>query len=127
MERLVILIDDDEITHLLTTKILQLKFPGLTIRNFTSAQSALQFLEAEETAIGREITIFLDLNMPQINGWQFMDILEKKEFNFQLQVFILTSSIDSEDRRKCRNYALIKAFVSKPLSHKKIEELKLLS
>lgn len=123
MRSLAILIDDDQITHLFTTRILNVKFPRLPVKNFISAREAIDFLDHQDLNGTTEVNLFLDLNMPGMNGWEFMDHLDRKSFSFEVRVFVLTSSINRDDQEKCKKYSLIESFISKPLSLKKIEAL----
>lgn len=60
--------------------------------------------------------ILLDLNMPVLNGWQFLDKLkEKDEMANRIKVAIVTSSIDPEDKDKAKDYEVVDYFLSKPL------------
>lgn len=60
--------------------------------------------------------ILLDLNMPVLNGWQFLDKLkEKDEMANRIKVAIVTSSIDPEDKDKAKDYDVVDYFLSKPL------------
>jgi CheY-like chemotaxis protein len=61
--------------------------------------------------------ILLDLNMPDKNGWDFLETLRQCEKKLQgrTMVFILTSSIAASDKALSQNYRLVKGFLHKPL------------
>jgi CheY-like chemotaxis protein len=69
--------------------------------------------------------ILLDINMPIMNGWEFLD--EYKRMNLdplgKTKIFIISSSVFSNDINKARSYPLVKDFISKPLNVDKIVEL----
>jgi len=69
--------------------------------------------------------IFLDINMPIMNGWEFLD--EYKRLNIdplgKSKIFIISSSVFSNDINRARSYPIVKSFISKPLSVEKIKEL----
>jgi CheY-like chemotaxis protein len=69
--------------------------------------------------------ILLDINMPIMNGWEFLD--EYKRLNIDPQgktkIYIISSSVFSNDINKARSYPLVKDFISKPLNVDKIVEL----
>ena len=63
----------------------------------------------------KKYMILLDLNMPVMNGWEFLEELEKTEIASQAKVAIVTSSIDSADRKKAKEFEMVEYFLSKPL------------
>jgi CheY-like chemotaxis protein len=69
--------------------------------------------------------IFLDINMPIMNGWEFLE--EYKRLNIdplgKSKIFIISSSVFSNDINRAKSYPIVKSFVSKPLSVEKIKEL----
>lgn len=87
--------------------------------SYTDAQKALDFLQEnkknEETLPD---VILLDLNMPVLDGWDFLDTFETliKEFKKNIRVFIVSSSVDEKDLLRSKSYVAVKGFISKPLS-----------
>jgi CheY-like chemotaxis protein len=65
--------------------------------------------------------ILLDINMPGISGWTFLDQLN--QLNRKVAVYMYSSSIDPDDMRKVRQYAVVKDFLPKPLDNKTIRRL----
>jgi len=57
--------------------------------------------------------LFLDLNMPEMTGWDFLDIFKPK--NIGPKVYILSSSVDERDITKASSYSIVKKYLSKPL------------
>lgn len=110
------LVDDQPISNFITKKFLELEgFPGI-IEDFTDPNEAIQNITQEENAL-----IFLDINMPGMNGWEFMDALKDK--NIQHQIIILTSSTSKLDKEKARNYPCVIKYMEKPMNKKKFSEL----
>ncbi|MBC5992464.1 response regulator [Pontibacter cellulosilyticus] len=110
-------IDDDHINNFLTERVLQeAGLPSLT-RSYASAEVAL----ADIVQTSREELpdiVFLDLNMPAMNGWQFLEALEpyKEKILGKSHIYILTSSLDTSDVKKSEDYELIDGFIHKPLT-----------
>lgn len=69
--------------------------------------------------------VFLDINMPVMNGWGFLDELQTFAREDNTQVFVVTSSIDRADVEHAKQYALVKRFLSKPVDAEVLEELRL--
>ncbi|MDW3502850.1 response regulator, partial [Escherichia coli] len=71
--------------------------------------------------------IFLDLNMPVMGGWEFLDNFIKKEyqeFNTKTKVIVLSSTIDPTDIEKSKTYPIVIDFLSKPITKEMLEDLK---
>jgi len=116
------LIDDDNVTNMLNRFFLEEHYPTLEIRSFIYANEALDVL-----AQGREKVDFvlLDINMPGMNGWEFLEALQLTEHTADTlpEIYMLSSSLDPEDQAKARNSALVKGFISKPLEVEKLSFL----
>jgi len=87
--------------------------------SYTEAQKALNFLE--ENTKNEEMlpdVILLDLNMPVMDGWDFLKVFEKlnKELKKNIRVFIVSSSVDEKDVLRSKLFEGVKGFISKPLS-----------
>ena len=87
--------------------------------SYTEAQKALDFLQ-ENKKNGETLpdVILLDLNMRVIDGWDFLETFETlvKEFEKNIRVFIVSSSVDEKDVLRSKSYVAVKGFISKPLS-----------
>jgi len=127
----VLCIDDDSIS--LTISRLLLKRTGFANEIFTAidGSDALIFLETlfSENTNPQEVApnlILLDINMPVINGWDFLDayIAQYAEKLPNTKVVILSSTIDPEDLLHAKEYAVVAQFISKPLSVENLAELK---
>jgi CheY-like chemotaxis protein len=69
--------------------------------------------------------IFLDINMPIMNGWEFLDEYEKIKslVNKETSIYMLSSSVYNDDIKKAETYSCVKKFISKPLTLEKLENL----
>jgi len=115
------IIDDDQLSILLTKTMLELESSISDITTFLSADDAL---EALNTSIDSDIpdTILLDINMPGMDGWDFLDSFSPLEnkLNKVCKVYILTSSLDSADAEKSKAYPQVVGFLHKPITSEAI-------
>lgn len=118
------IIDDDEISILLTSMMLESNHFARQIEEFLHPEEALQNLQTVPDEVLPQI-IFLDLNMPILNGWEFLDALSVKEDRFQgkCAVFILTSSIDAQEKELAKQYSMVCGFLQKPLNEQQLAQI----
>lgn len=105
----IVLVDDEPIVNMMHHKMITSYRSSIKIHSFTDAMAALIFVEANPPDL-----ITLDINMPVINGWQFLHLLEAKEID--IDVVIISSSIDQQERRKAFTFKNVKHFLVKPLT-----------
>lgn len=118
MSRHIFLIDDDPVINLINKKIINKTFPS-KVTAFTHASDALLQLKNWAGHDPGQLPhfIFLDINMPGIDGWEFLDEFIKFPQTVQkIQVIMLTSSIDNDDIDRSRKYKPVLDFISKPLT-----------
>ena len=122
----VILVDDDPIANMISIKIIQRNFAGGVVA-FANAQEALEQITAWWSHEGpaEPVVIFLDINMPHMDGWEFLNEFEKLPgaVRDKIIVAMLTSSIDVDDIEKSKTYRSVKEFISKPLTQDKLSIL----
>ena len=88
--------------------------------DFRDPKQALAFIESGYDNFG-SLCIFLDINMPELSGWDFMEILNKKIVpKDKIHIYILSSSINDLDIQKAEEFAIVKAYLSKPLTIEKL-------
>lgn len=81
---------------------------------FESPTVALEWLSTNPADI-----LLLDINMPEMKGWQVLDELERRGIN--IQVKMLTSSMDPHDVEESKNYGMVSGFLNKPLKEEEVE------
>lgn len=123
--RLYMLIDDVDVFNKVHGKVISLADPDASVTCFLSSVEALNYLKE---AIRQQETpdfIFLDINMPEINGFELLDQLKElyPAETDALQVYMLTSSLDERDVLRSEGYAAIKGYYSKPLTKDIIQSL----
>ena len=123
------IIDDDNTYVKLISKLIEIKNLCKKLLVFKNGEEAFNYFDKLSTKdqSSKEIPelIFLDLNMPIMNGWEFLDKfkgLDKKlEENFKL--YIVSSSINPLDKERAKEYELVSDFISKPIHAKRLEEV----
>lgn len=111
------LIDDDDIFIFVLRKLLQKTGRFDQVTDVRNGHDAIEWLVGQYEADGNlPEMIFLDLNMPILDGWQFLDEVEKLPFKDQLRIHIISSSIDPKEIEKSKEYVTVKSFVSKPVT-----------
>ena len=123
MFRKVLLVDDDDIVNSINSVIIKHAKFANEVESINNVPSAIQFLNDAKSNGTLPDVIFLDLNMPGLDGWDFMDEYEKIGTNGSTKVIMLTSSISLRDEQKAESTEQIAAFVSKPLSPELLEKL----
>jgi CheY-like chemotaxis protein len=119
----VVIIDDDEIYLLLHKKIIEISKFHDTPLSFNSAQKGLDFMinHPDKT---KPILLFLDINMPEMNGWDLLEIIHQDTFFKEVYVIMVTSSVDEEDKAKAYSYPKVIEYVEKPFDDAVLQKLK---
>ena len=105
----IMLVDDIVISNFIVKKLITKFFTEYEIYDYTYSLKALDDI----IEINPDI-IFLDLNMPEVDGWRFLDLMIEKNINHP--VYILSSSTSELDLRKSKLYGNVKEFLVKPLN-----------
>ena len=118
------LIDDDTLSVYLTEQLLRAEGFSTAISTFYSAPQALQQL-VEDTAETAPQVVFLDLNMPLLNGWEFLEALapHKEALLGRCHIYILTSSLALSDLEKSKQYELVAGLIHKPIDTEEIRAI----
>src|ERR1041384_6541791 len=121
----VLLIDDDEDTNFFNHRLLTRMNAAEEIRIAESGEDALAYLNHNLEGNNNPMLVFLDLGMPGINGWEFLDEYHKfsPKQKRNVRVFILTSSINPHDKVRAERKEEIAGFLNKPLTENKIQEI----
>jgi CheY-like chemotaxis protein len=126
---IVMLIDDEEIDNFISKKMITAYSFAEKVLAFRSVEKALAYLRSIPYSDNKEKLIpdyiFLDLNMPILNGFQFLDEFEKlpSELKSRIKIIILTASISPPDIEKSKKYNNVTGFLHKPLTEKHLQEL----
>jgi CheY-like chemotaxis protein len=116
------IIDDDEIIIYLTDKLLKKVDFANKVETFFDAESALKALNfAKQQGENIPDVILFDLNMPVMNGWDFIEEFQKLKLD--IPCFVFTSSIDPSDKQRSYQYTEIRDFITKPLTVQKLDKI----
>ena len=120
------IIDDDPMNNLICAKILEFTFPKAKVNSFVDPRDGLNYLllnYIQDKNI--PLLLFLDINMPDLSGWDVLDHL--KEFSDQvmarMKIYMLSSSICPEDKEKAASYPFVSGYINKPLSKIKLHSI----
>jgi CheY-like chemotaxis protein len=123
MSSKVLIIDDDDVVHFMHETLLKIGGINAPTHSFLNGKQALDYL-VNHCSPEDQYLMLLDINMPEMNGWQLLDELEKQQLNCQISTIILTSSVDSEDHLKAKKYSRVIGFIEKPLTTDHVQKLK---
>lgn len=120
----VLLVDDNPSTNFLNKKLLAEIAPETTVFEIEDAMDLLQFLKNEKkskSGCPKPGIIFLDINMPKMDGFEFLMEYEKlkEDIKKDILIVILTTSIWSKDKKMAFDSEYIYDFVEKPLTQEK--------
>lgn len=118
-----LLIDDDEIVNSINKVILQHAKFAKEIVTLTFAGDAIKLLKKNASEGVLPDVIFLDVNMPDMNGWDFIEEFEKFDLYGKTKIIMLTSSINPRDEQRANATKQVTAFLSKPLSPELLENI----
>ncbi|MFT5338049.1 MAG: CheY-like chemotaxis protein [Luteibaculaceae bacterium] len=121
-----LLIDDDEPTNFYNEHIINQSGLVNEVMALQSGGSALEYLTTEvDGEYPKPDLIFVDINMPAMNGWEFLDEYEKLDPKHKgtVIVMMLTTSLNPDDEGKAKNFGSIKGFKRKPLNQNTLQDI----
>ncbi|UPT69786.1 MAG: response regulator [Flavobacterium sp. JAD_PAG50586_2] len=121
MSKVICIIDDDPIYQFLIQKIIGNSEAGHDLMFFKNGREALDYFTVDLHKNLPEI-ILLDLEMPVMDGWDFLKEIDKLQID-KPEIYIVSSSISHEDREKVKAFPKIKGHFSKPINSNKIQEI----
>lgn len=121
------IIDDDKLSIKLMSMLITKSNFCEEIVSFYNPQLALDELKNNANNLSKlPDVILLDLNMPVLDGWQFLDEFSLISFAKEIAVFIVSSSIDPSDLELAKSYPIVKDYIIKPLSSQKLQQASLM-
>ena len=122
VQKRIYIIDDDPMYQLVTKKLIEKTSLFDDSKSFVNGSEALSYFE--NTGDIPDV-ILLDIEMPEMDGWDFLNQLLsiEKKFDKEATIYIASSSIAIEDKMKAKNYPCVKDFLSKPMNIEKLKTI----
>lgn len=124
--KLICIIDDDPIYQILVNKIIAKSNCDYSVLSFNNGMEAIESLNARiQSNESLPEIILLDLQMPVMDGWDFMNKIKKdlRKETEGIAIYLVSSSISYEDKEKAKSFPEILGFFSKPITGDRILEI----
>ena len=122
MSHILLIVDDDKMIQKLHSMLVKKNELAEDFLIFENGKLALDFvLKYDEKQI---FIVLLDINMPTMNGWEFLDAINQDSLDRSIFVAIVSSSVDLSDIEKAKNYPQVMTYIDKPLNPTAIQTLK---
>jgi CheY-like chemotaxis protein len=121
MNSRLVIVDDDPMFCMIHKMVLHSS--GISVNPVLrhNGQETLSYLD-QEAESGKQFLIFLDINMPVMTGWEFLDELQSRSYTDNVFVVMITSSINPEDRSKAESYPQVIRYIEKPLEFEDVDQ-----
>jgi len=120
------IIDDDQVYQLVMRRAIEQSGMVKDVLQFYDGEEAINyFKEKHASPEALPELILLDINMPYMDGWQFLDEFIKIPFKgeYQRTIYIISSSSTTEDLNKAKQYSIVSGYHIKPITKDKFEEI----
>lgn len=118
-----LVIDDDDINIFIINKIVEKTGYNVNMVSKANGLLAIDYLKSTTSNEALPDLILIDINMPILNGWEFLHAYEELNISKKIHMYMLSSSVYENDIEKAKTYAKVKGFISKPLSIERLIEL----
>lgn len=120
------LIDDDEIYLFSVKKVIEVNNLSETVLEFRNGQDAIDFFVQCSVSGGTlPDVILLDINMPVMNGWEFIEAFKKIKpaLPKEIMLYVVSSSVDKSDVEKARSFSTVNDYLVKPITASQLKNI----
>lgn len=113
------LIDDDEIYLFSVKKVIEVNKLSERVLEFRNGQEAIDFfVQSSNNQHDLPDVIFLDINMPVMNGWEFIEEFKKIRplLSKDIMLYVVSSSVDKTDVDRARSFSNVNDYLIKPIT-----------
>ncbi len=123
-----IVIDDDPLNNTICKLTIKKAVGVLDVKTFTDPLAGLRYVSEEypgSAEASRPTFLFLDINMPIMNGWEFLEKYEQLSHSIResIRLYILSSSVDDRDIERASHNPNIVSYLAKPITKEIILDL----
>lgn len=119
----ILIIDDEEIVLMLIKRLVVKAGLHHEPMLFSNGMNAITFLH-DQNKKDQVFLVFLDINMPGFDGWEFLESLDNSKNSNSINVIIITSSVNQSDKFKSKNYPQVIGYIEKPVTEEMMKNIK---
>ena len=125
----ILLIDDDEPTNFLSAMLIEEANCSRHVEVIPTGKEALKYLASSQQSKNNSLPypelIFLDINMPAMDGWEFLDEYKaiEKEHQQKIIIIMLTTSLNPDDALRAYKISEVSGFETKPITIEKLDKI----
>lgn len=124
-KKVVCIIDDDPLFQYMLKHLIDRAIQGVLYQQYENGRLALDFFEnGTDNTVQFPDIIFVDINMPVLNGWEFMDGFAALQFKiYKPEIYIYSSSVDQKDLARASTYEQLNGYLVKPVTPQQLKEI----
>lgn len=120
-----IVIDDSKLDCFIAEKVIKNTGRCESVTSYLSAREALEFISSDKLSSHYPIIVLVDIQMPVMNGFEFVEAFEKLPYHItkNYNIYVISSSINDNDLTKIPQYPSVIQFINKPLTSNNLSAL----